>query len=108
MLRTGSQRKKLCPKCPVARVADLLGDTCTLLIIRDLLNKPRRFGELEDALGGMSPRTLTNKLKRLEKEKLIFRRRFVKPIRSYYELTKKGAALNTVVDALRSYGKKYL
>jgi len=108
MLRTGSQRSKLCPRCPVARVADLLGDTCTLLIIRDLLEKPRRFGELEDSLGGMSPRTLTNKLKTLEKEKLIIRRSFTKPVRFHYELTKKGAAFNKVVEAMRAYGKKYL
>lgn len=108
MLRTVSQRRRLCRACPVARVADLLGDACSLLIIRDLLKKPRRFGELEDSLGGMSPRTLTNKLKKLEKERLITRRRFVKPIRFHYELTKKGAAFNDVVKAMRAYGKKYL
>ncbi len=107
-MRTGSQRTKLCPHCPVARVADLLGDTCTLLIIRDLLERPRRFGELEDSLGGMSPRTVASKLKRLGKEKLIARRNFSKPIRFHYELTKKGAAFNKVVEAMRSYGKKYL
>lgn len=108
MLRTGSQRKKLCGSCPVARVVDLLGDPCSLLIVRDLLASPRRFGELEDSLGGMSPRTLANKLKKLEKERLITRRNFSKPIRFHYELTKKGAAFNDVVEAMRSYGKKYL
>lgn len=108
MLRTGSQRRKLCPRCPVARVVDLLGDPCSLLIMRDLLERPRRFGELEDSLGGMSPRTLTNKLKRLKKDGLIVRRSFSKPIRSRYELTNKGAAFQKVVDAMRAYGKKYL
>ena len=48
----------------------------------------------------MSPRTLTNKLKRLEKEKLIVRRSFSKPVRFHYELTKKGAAFNKVVEAM--------
>ena len=108
MLRTGSQRKKLCPECPVARVADLFGDPCTLLIMRDLLTRPRRFRDMEDSLGGMSPRTLTNKLKNLEKEDLVTRKHFKKPVRFHYELTKKGAAFNKVVEAMRSYGKKYL
>src|SRR3989344_7818713 len=104
MLRTKSQRKKLCADCPVARVVDLLGDPCSLLVMRDLLKKPRRFGELEDSLGGMSPRTLTNALKRLEKEGFITRRHFVKPIHFQYLLTKKGAAFNDVVESMRVYG----
>ena len=108
MLRTGSQRRKLCPECPVARVVDLVGDPCSLLIMRDLLTRPRRFSELEDSLGGMSPRTLTKTLRRLEKDKLIARRSFRKPVRYHYELTKKGAAFNDVVEAMRVYGKKYL
>lgn len=108
MLRTKSQRRKLCPSCPVARVADLFGDSCSLLIMRDLIEKPRRFGELEDSLGGMSPRTLTKNLRRLEKDGLIARRRFRKPLRYHYELTKKGTAFQDVVEAMRRYGKKYL
>lgn len=108
MLRTKSQRRKLCPSCPVARVADLLGDPCSLLIMRDLMKESRRFGELEDSLGGMSPRTLTNALKRLEKGGFIVHKRFVRPVRSRYQLTRKGAAFNEVVEAMRTYGRKYL
>src|SRR3989344_5668423 len=94
-LRTPSQRNKLRPPCPVARVADLLGDTCSLLIIRDLLRGMRRFGELEDSLGGMSPRTLTKKLRNLEKKGLISRRSFRRhPPRVEYRLTRKGAAFS--------------
>ena len=108
MLRTKSQRVKLCPSCPVARVADLLGDPCSLLIVRDLIDKPRRFGELEDSLGGISSRTLTKTLRRLEKDRLVVRKRFTKPVRFHYELTRKGKAFQKVVDAMRAYGKKYL
>src|SRR3989338_3184029 len=79
MLRTKSQRRKLCPKCPVARVADLFGDSCSLLIMRDLLKGMRRFGELEESLGGMSPRTLTKKLRKLESEGFIKRRGYGEP-----------------------------
>ena len=74
----------------------------------ELLKKPRRFGELEDALGGMSPRTLTKSLKMLEKEGLIQREHFKKPVRFHYRVTKKGAAFNSVVKAMSAYGKKYL
>lgn len=102
MLRTAEQRKNLCSSCPVARTADLLGDSCTLLIVRDLLSKPRRFGDLEESLSGISSRTLTNKLKRLEQEGLVQHKEFE------YTLTKKGAAFQGVVEAMRKYGKKYL
>ncbi len=102
MLRTAQQRKTLCKECPVARVADLVGDSCSLLILRDLLERPQRFGDLEKSLSGISTRTLTNKLKRLEEEGLVTHKKF------NYTLTKKGSALHDVVEAMRKYGKKYL
>ena len=107
MLRTDKQRKVLCTDCPVARVADLVGDSCSLLILRDLLEKPRRFSELETSLSGVSSRTLTNKLKLLTTQSLI---QHHKPETGHatYSLTKKGLALNTLVEEMRKYGKKYL
>lgn len=102
MFRTPQQKRDLCKKCPVARVANILGDSCTLLILRDLLDKPSRFSDLENSLSGISSRTLANKLKGLENEGLIVRTKF------NYTLTKKGAALHGVIDAMRKYGKKYL
>ncbi len=101
MLRTEKQRKALCRECPVARVADLVGDSCSILILRDLLEGPRRFGELQESLAGISSRTLTLKLKRLEQERLITHG-------AGYKLTKKGTALHKIVDAMRAYGKTYL
>lgn len=108
MLRTAQQRKTLCRSCPVARVADLLGDSCSLLVLRDLLLKPRRFSDLLKSLSGISTRTLANKLKRLEDEKLVQRKEFSEPSRVEYMLTKKGAALRDVIEAMRVYGTKYL
>ena len=108
MLRTAQQRKTLCSACPVARVADLVGDSCSLLVLRDLLLKPRRFCDLQNSLSGISTRTLSNKLKRLEGESLIQRRELSEPARVEYILTKKGAALRGVIEAMRVYGKKYL
>ena len=102
MLRTATQRKKLCKNCPVARVADLFGDTCSLLIIRDLLKEPLRFGALEHSLAGISTRTLSSKLKALEKGG------FIEHKEPAYTLTKKGRALRGVIDAMHRYGDRYL
>ena len=76
--------------------------------MRDLLMRPRRFSELEDSLGGMSPRRLAKAPKQLERERVIGRRDFTMPARFHDELTKKGIAFQEVVDAMRAYGKKHL
>ncbi len=88
--------------CPVARVATLLSDTWTMLIIRDILKSPMRFGELEKSLVGISTRTLTNKLKFLEHEKIIVKNDVS------YTITPKGKYLGTIITAMSKYGKKYL
>ena len=100
MLRTTKQRKTLCPPCPVARVADMVGDSASLLIIRDLLEGPKRFGELTASLG-MSTRTLTLKLRQLKRCGFISTGKI-------YALTSKGKALRSVLTAMRRYGEKYL
>ena len=102
MLRTAQQRKVLCSTCPIAKAADLVGDSHTILIVRDLLDKPRHFCELERSLEGISTRTLTNKLKRLETEGLV------KSCIEGYRLTDKGIGLKELIADMRSYGKKYL
>ncbi len=109
MLRTPAQRKEICKDCPVAKTADLLGDSFSILIVRDLLVQPRRFGELEKSLAGVSSRTLCNKLKLLEEEGLVKRKEYkTHPPKVEYSLTRKGEAFHGVVDAMRAYGKKYL
>lgn len=100
MLRT-AQRTKLCRECPMARTADLVGDSVSLLILRDLLEGPKRFSELSLSLNGVSSRTLTLKLKSLESCGLVIHT-------DVYGLTAKGKALKPVVDSMRQYGKKYL
>jgi len=100
--------KKDTAPCPIEKVVDLLGDNCSILIVRDLLEGPKRFSELECSLSG-STRTLAKKLKHLEKEGLVNRKKLA-PSSTYeaYQLTKKGAAFEKVADAMRLYGKKYL
>jgi DNA-binding HxlR family transcriptional regulator len=92
-------------ECPIEKVVELLGDSCSILIIRDLLGAPKRFGELEESLS-VSSRTLAKKLKLLEHEHIVIRKEH--SAHANYQLTKKGAAFHEVADAMRVYGKKYL
>jgi len=109
MLRTKRQRRLLCRDCPVARVADSLGDSVSILILRDLLVKPRRFTDFELAFQGVSSRTICNKLKKLEKAGFVSRHaNYRLGNRVDYRVTAKGRALGPVLDAMRVYGEKYL
>lgn len=85
--------------CPVAQVATLLSDPWTMLLIRDLLKKEMRFSDLERSLEGISSRTLTNKIKHLESEGIIIKNDL------HYSITRKGAKLKRVLDAMSEYGK---
>lgn len=89
--------------CPIQKTAVLLSDTWTMLIIRDLLEGPRRFCELERSLEGISTRTLTLKLKKLEEEKLVKKLK-----NGSYGATPCGKGLRMVESAMRRYGEKYL
>jgi DNA-binding HxlR family transcriptional regulator len=95
--------------CPVANAARLLGDRWTLVILRDLAERPLRFSELEGASGGISPRTLADRLRQMEAQGLIRRESFREiPPRVQYSLTPKGVATLPVVDALRTFGETWL
>lgn len=101
--------EKKAETCPIARVAELLGDECTLLIVRDLLEGTRRFGELEQSLSPISSRTIASKLKALEDRGLIERKAFKeKPPRVEYSLTKEGEGLQKLIEDMRVFGKKIL
>lgn len=85
--------------CSVAKTAALLSDTWTMLVIRDLLKTKMRFCELEGSLNGISTRTLTLKLKRLEEEGIVVKSHL------YYSLTPRGKKLKKVIDAMESWGR---
>jgi DNA-binding HxlR family transcriptional regulator len=94
--------------CPVAEAASLLGDTWTLLLLRELGGGPRRFKELE-ASTGISPRVLTDRLRALCERGMMTRRMYAEiPPRVEYELTEKGRDALPVLDALRAFGEKWL
>jgi DNA-binding HxlR family transcriptional regulator len=109
MFRTEDQQKKLCKSCPLAKTANLIGDGVVLLIVRELLTGPKRFKDIEQALGTISTRTITDKLHFLEEEKILTREEYREvPPKVEYSLTKKGEALKEIFDTMAEYGEAYL
>jgi len=95
--------------CPVARTADIVSGKWTLLIIRDLASGVKRFNQLERSLRGISPKTLSERLRSLEVEGIIVRQTFAEvPPRVEYSLTEKGLDLIYVVESMRNFGKRWL
>lgn len=95
--------------CPVARTAEIIGNKWTPLIVRDLARGHRRFSELERSLIGISPKTLSERLKRLEEAGVVDRVCYAEvPPRVEYSLTGKGHALLPVIESMRSFGTAWL
>jgi DNA-binding HxlR family transcriptional regulator len=95
--------------CPVLATAQIVSGKWTLLMLRDLREGPLRFSELQRSLCGISPRTLSIRLRALEEEGIVERREYSEmPPRVEYRLTAKGAALGPIVEAMRDYGSRWL
>lgn len=95
--------------CPVARTAEILSGKWTILIIRDLAIGVKRFNQLERSLQGISPKTLSERLRSLEEDGIVVRQTFAEaPPRVEYSLTDKGRALVSVIESMRSYGIRWL
>ncbi|ARK28597.1 winged helix-turn-helix transcriptional regulator [Halalkalibacter krulwichiae] len=98
---------QMCPKYEVA--IDLLGKKWTGLIIRVLLDGPKRFKEIKAQIPEMSDRILTERMKELELQKIIVRNVYPeKPVRIEYELTEKGLALKPVIESIQSWGENWV
>jgi DNA-binding HxlR family transcriptional regulator len=96
-------------RCPVCRTADVVCGKWTLLVIRDLAEGCSRFCELERSLEGISPRTLSLRLRALEEEGIVARNTFPEvPPRVEYALTEKGRALVPLIEDMRRYGTRWL
>src|SRR5829696_7825637 len=96
-------------ECPVCRTSEIISGKWTLLIIRDLADSALRFCELERSLQGISPRTLSLRLRCLEEQGIVERRTYPEvPPRVEYALTDKGRALVPLIEDMRSYGRKWL
>ncbi len=95
--------------CPVCRTAEIVCGKWTLLLVRDLAEGCSRFCELERSLAGISPRTLSLRLRALEEEGIVERHTYPEvPPRVEYSLTDKGRALLPIVEGMRNYGTRWL
>jgi DNA-binding HxlR family transcriptional regulator len=95
--------------CAVAACAEIIGAKWTALLVHDLSEGPRRFSELEHSCAGISPRTLSERLRALEDEELVVRRSYAEsPPRVEYQLTEKGVALLPIIEEMRRFGHLYL
>ncbi len=101
-------KAELLPECPVAQTVQLIGNKWKLLIIRNLLERPWRFNELQRSLDGISQKVLTDSLRSLAADGLVSRTVYPEvPPRVEYALTDLGRSLKPVLDAMRAWGEQY-
>jgi DNA-binding HxlR family transcriptional regulator len=92
----------------IASAMAVIGAKWTALILRDLYEGPKRFGELERSLAGVSPRTLSQRLDDLEHCGILTKKSFAEvPPRTEYSLTDKGQDLLPVLQQMAAWGDKY-
>lgn len=92
----------------IASAMEIIGNKWTALILRDLFSGPKRFCELEKSVGGINPRTLSQRLDDLEKYGIITKQSYAEvPPRSEYTLTQKGKDLLPVLKQMAAWGTKY-
>ena len=95
------------PGC-IAAALHILGDKWSPLLLGQLIQSPKTFGELEDVLDGISPRTLSARLEKLVEHSIIEKRMYCEhPPRYRYELTQKGRELQSILKAMGDWGNKY-
>ena len=96
------------PACPVETTLMLISDRWKVLIIRDLLEGTKRFGELKKSVGNISQKVLTAKLRSMEDAGLLTRKVYSEvPPRVEYTLTETGYSLKPVLDAMVAWGTEY-
>ena len=102
------QTAKELPACPVETTLMRIGDKWKVLILRDLMNGTKRFGELKKSIGGVSQKVLTAQLRDMEENGLITRQVYAEvPPRVEYSLTELGRSLKPILDALQNWGEEY-
>src|SRR5438045_2465223 len=94
--------------CPIEQTVTILEGKWTLLILRELFTGTKRFGELRAALPGISPKTLAERLRILEKQGIIARTIYPEvPPRVEYALTELGQTLSPIIESLRAWGTQW-
>ncbi|PXX51429.1 HxlR family transcriptional regulator [Hungatella effluvii] len=100
--------EKTLPACPVETTLMLISDRWKVLIIRDLLDGTKRFGELKKSIGSISQKVLTSNLREMEGDGLVNRKVYAEvPPRVEYTLTDTGYSLKPILDAMVEWGMEY-
>lgn len=103
-----NEKTKELPTCPVETTLTLIGNKWKVLIIRDLLQGTKRFGELKKSIGSVSQKVLTSQLRAMEEDGLIHREVYAEvPPRVEYSLTELGLSLKPILDAMVNWGNNY-
>jgi DNA-binding HxlR family transcriptional regulator len=96
------------PACPVATTVGLIGNKWKILILRDVLGGPKRFGELRKSLEGISQKVLTDNLRDMEKDGLLIRKVFPEvPPRVEYSLSEIGETMRPIIKQMEEWGSMY-
>ena len=102
------KNKNELPVCPVEVTLSLISDRWKVLIIRDLLDGTKRFGELRKSIGKVSQKVLTSNLRSMENDGLVIRKVYAEvPPRVEYSLSKTGLSLKPVLASLEKWGIEY-
>ena len=100
--------KKELPACPVEATLQLIGDKWKVLILRDLMDGTKRFGELKKGINGVSQKVLTSNLRTMETNGLVSRKVYAEvPPKVEYSLTETGMSLKVIHDVMEQWGEKY-
>lgn len=103
-----SIEKKELPACPVETTLMLIGNKWKVLILRDLMEGTRRFGQLKKSVGNVNQKVLTAQLRSMEQDELLTRKVYAEvPPRVEYTLTERGRSLKPILDAMQHWGEEY-
>lgn len=93
--------------CGVTKTLKIMSSKWTMLILHTLCESKRRFGELQRSMSGISPKTLSVRLKELEKEGIVAKHVFAEvPLHVEYSLTEKGSSLREIFRKIETWGEK--
>lgn len=92
-------------ECSIEKALDVIGGKWSFLVLRELFEETKRFGELKKAILKISPKALTDTLRHLEENQIITRRVYATvPVTVEYSLTEKGRAFNKILKEMKQWG----
>jgi DNA-binding HxlR family transcriptional regulator len=95
-------------RCPVDNTSKLIGKKFTVLLVRNMMSNQTRFNQFLDSIQGINPKTLSTRLKEMEKNGLIQRKIYHEtPVKIEYYLTERGKALKSVLDQMAAFSARY-